>query len=291
MQPIPVVSVCLITYNHAKFIREAIESVLMQQTSFDFEVILADDFSSDGTREIVKEYAQKDSRIKPILRDKNVGPGKNFLEMLAAGKGKYIAYLEGDDYWTDPLRLQKQVDFLEHNPDYNMTVGRHQILNEKSGKFKNNRELFNINKPLSLKNYIAFNFGHTSTFLFKNNFDFPEWYATVFAGDQAFFITNTKNKKVKYFDDFFSVYRVNEGGITSSVKAQQSVKNTEKFLDKIDDYTNKKYHLLINNRKRLNKFYYYFESTPSKLLKNVIRIPILFFRWWGINVLVKFIKE
>lgn len=291
MQPTPLVSVCLITYNQAKFIREAIESVLMQQTSFDFEVILADDYSSDGTREIVQEYARKDSRVKPILRDKNVGPGINFLEMLAAGKGKYIAYLEGDDYWTDPLRLQKQADFLEHNPDYNMTVGRHRILYQKSGRLKNWRELFNINKPLTLKNYIAFNFGHTSTFLFRNPFEFPGWYETVFSGDQALFITNTKGKKIKYFNEFFSVYRVNEGGITNTVKAQQSLKNTEQFLNIIDDYTHHKYQLLINNRKRLNKFYYHFESTQNKVLRNIIRVPILFFRWWGINVLVKFVND
>src|ERR1700741_4673788 len=115
----PLVSVCLITYNHAPYLRQAIESVLAQKTSFSTEFIIADDFSTDGARDIIKEYVSKDpGRIHAILRDRNIGAGPNFIEMLQAAKGKYIAYLEGDDYWTDPNKLQKQIDFLEQHPDF-----------------------------------------------------------------------------------------------------------------------------------------------------------------------------
>lgn len=285
------VSIFMMTYNHGKFIREALDGIVNQVCNFNFDLVIGDDYSSDDTRAIIKKYTQKHSNIKLIFQSENVGPHANQFSVLKNCCGKYIAVCEGDDYWTDLSRLQKQVDFLESHPDYNMTLGRYQLYYQNSGKYRNNFELFNINKPLSLKNYIAFNFGHTSTFLFRNSFEIPDWLNTVFSGDQSIFIINAKEKKVKYFNDFFSVYRVNDGGVTKIVNSEKSYNNTKNFLNTINEYTQRKYHLLINNRKRLNKLYYYFESAGNPLLKNFIRIPIIFLRWWGINVLVKFVKD
>ena len=109
----PLLSVCLITYNHNKYIREAIESILMQKVNFTWELIIADDFSTDGTREIVLEYKEKyPDFIKLILQEKNVGATRNWIDLIIAPKSKYIAYFEGDDYWTNPYKLQKQRDFI-----------------------------------------------------------------------------------------------------------------------------------------------------------------------------------
>lgn len=122
----PRVSVCVVTYNHVSFIEQCLESILIQQTDFPFEIILGEDESSDGTRAICKEYAEKfPDKIRLFLRSRkdviyiNGNPtGRyNFIENLKAAKGKYIALLEGDDYWTDPLKLQKQVDFMEKNEE------------------------------------------------------------------------------------------------------------------------------------------------------------------------------
>jgi len=114
-----IVSVCMITYNHENFIREAIEGVLMQKTDFPIELIIGEDCSTDNTRSIVLEYASKYPEIiRPLLPEKNLGVMKNFIETLLAAIGKYIALCEGDDYWTDPYKLQKQVDFLEANEAY-----------------------------------------------------------------------------------------------------------------------------------------------------------------------------
>ena len=110
------VSVSLITYNHVKYIRQAVEGILMQQVNFSFDVIIADDFSTDGTREILTEYKNKFPNIQLILQKENVGPAQNVIDLLSAPQSKYVAYLEGDDFWTDPFKLQKQVDFLEANP-------------------------------------------------------------------------------------------------------------------------------------------------------------------------------
>src|SRR5215831_15832736 len=113
-----ILSVCVITYNHEEYIAEALEGVLKQVTDFPFEVVIGEDKSADRTREICESYAAKYPQIRILPPEENMGMMKNFWRTWKACQGKYIAYLEGDDYWTDPLKLQKQVDFLEANPGY-----------------------------------------------------------------------------------------------------------------------------------------------------------------------------
>ena len=113
----PVVSVCMITYNHADFIDQALESVLQQQVDFSFGIVIGDDASTDDTLEIIKRYQSKyPDKIEILQSTKNLGGRINFIRTLQACRGKYIALLEGDDYWNDPLKMQKQVDFLESHP-------------------------------------------------------------------------------------------------------------------------------------------------------------------------------
>ena len=134
----PLVSIICLTYNHAEYIRQCLEGFLMQQTDFSFEIIVHDDASTDGTAIIVKEYAEKyPDRFVPVLQTVNqysqgVSIGKTFLYPLA--KGKYIAECEGDDYWTDPLKLQRQVDFLENHPDYVLCSTDCMMMVEKTGE-------------------------------------------------------------------------------------------------------------------------------------------------------------
>jgi glycosyltransferase involved in cell wall biosynthesis len=131
--PQPMVSVCIATYQHAEFIAECIESVLMQETGFQWELLVGEDFSNDGTREMVFEYAQGNpDKIRVLTSDHNVGLKRNKQRLLLASRGKYIAPLDGDDYWTDPLKLQKQVGFMEENPSYSMCYHYHKVMeNEK----------------------------------------------------------------------------------------------------------------------------------------------------------------
>lgn len=121
----PVVSICCITYNHESYISQAIDSLLMQETDFPFEIIVHDDASTDGTTEIVLEYAGKyPNIIKPIIQTENQytkGGLINLRFTFPKAKGEYVALCEGDDYWTDCTKLQKQVQFLEHHPEYVIT--------------------------------------------------------------------------------------------------------------------------------------------------------------------------
>lgn len=125
----PLVSVCLITYNHVRYIAQAIESILAQRTNFKFEILIGEDESSDGTREIVLDYhGRYPEQIKLFLHDRKdviyvngKATGRwNFIDTLSRARGKYIAFLEGDDFWTDSLKLQKQVDLMEAHPEYSL---------------------------------------------------------------------------------------------------------------------------------------------------------------------------
>jgi glycosyltransferase involved in cell wall biosynthesis len=116
----PLVSVCIITYNHERYIGQCLEGVLMQETNFRFQVVIGEDCSTDNTRQVVEAYAARyPDIIIPVYQQQNVGPRRNAYEFCwPLLKGKYIAVCEGDDYWTDPFKLQKQVDFLEKNSDF-----------------------------------------------------------------------------------------------------------------------------------------------------------------------------
>lgn len=126
-----VVSVACITYNHAPYIRQCLEGFLLQKTNFPIEIIVHDDASTDGTDDIIREYALKYPELfKVILQEENqYSKGVDVLSLVfERSAGKYIAFCEGDDYWTDPLKLQKQVDFLENNPDYVMCSHNYSFL-------------------------------------------------------------------------------------------------------------------------------------------------------------------
>ena len=135
------VSICCMTYNHAAFVRQCLDGFMMQKCSFNFEVLIHDDASTDGTQDIIREYEMKyPDVIKPIYQKENqyskgIDPGLKYNAPRA--KGKYIALCEGDDYWTDPYKLQKQVDFLESHPDYVMCSHKYQIYEQESNEYVN----------------------------------------------------------------------------------------------------------------------------------------------------------
>lgn len=288
------VSVLMITYGHEKYIEEAILSVLNQKTNFKCELIIGNDNSPDRTDEIVLKLIEENTNpnflISYTKNESNLGMMPNFISIFKNANGKYLALCEGDDFWVDNLKLKKQVDFLESNLDYNMVVSNYNLYYQATNQKRQNRELFNRNQVLTLKNYIAFNFGHTSTFLFRNNFKLPNWVKNVRAGDQSIFILAVDNKKIKYFTDVFSAYRIHLESVTHKVDTAVSKSDTLFFLDRINEHTNEKYQILINHRKLLNNLYYHISSSKFKFRKKIFLILFVILRWFGVNILVKFVK-
>ncbi len=131
------VSIVCITYNHEPYLRKALDGFLMQQTTFPVEIILAEDCSTDATRAICEEYAARyPDKIRYIVRGHNVGYNQNEYEAMQAARGKYIAFCEGDDYWTVPDKLQRQVDWLEAHPDYSVCWHRCRHLMADTGEMR-----------------------------------------------------------------------------------------------------------------------------------------------------------
>lgn len=136
----PLVSICCITYNHAQFIRKCLDGFLMQQTDFPIEILIHDDCSTDGTTEIIREYEAKyPDLIFPLYEEENQYQQGKAAEIdlynYRRARGKYIAYCEGDDYWTDLLKLQKQVDFMEANPEYSVCWHRSKQFIVETGEY------------------------------------------------------------------------------------------------------------------------------------------------------------
>lgn len=212
----PFLTVCIITYNHEKFIKQALDSVLNQITDFEWIILIADDFSTDNTRKIIAEYKEiYPDKIQLLLQEKNVGPAQNFTDLITKPNSNYIAYLEGDDYWIDKHKLQEQVDFLEKNSIFS-------LVHTNVIALQNGEEIY----PPPLKPWNATNqdtdleFGlqrplaFSGTTVFRK-MDFDKYlnkkYKNVRAGDWAFWVILLLFGKAKFLNKPTAVYRIGVG--------------------------------------------------------------------------------
>lgn len=263
------VSIICTTYNQSEYISDAIESFLMQKTNFEYEILIHDDASTDGTAEIIKEYVKKyKDIIKPIYQKENKysqGIKVGYEYNIKRAKGKYIAICEGDDYWTDPYKLQKQVDYMENNPDCSLCVHMVKKIDSRSNKFIGQIAPYKNSQKFSVKDIIIGGGGFigTNSILYpKKLFDNPpEWYLNSVVGDYPLQIYLASKGTPYYMEDNMSVYRVNakgswsenmaKGGNEQAIKLYKSL-NT--LLDDINLSTEKKYNDFINEAKRRNDF-------------------------------------
>jgi len=215
----PTVSVFMMTYNHEKYIKQAIDSILMQKTNFDYEIVIGEDCSTDNTRKIINEYYDKyPGKFKLLLHEKNIGAIANQIAVLKACTGKYIALCEGDDYWTDPYKLQKQVDFLEANPDFVFTFHDAFILNQKTDEKHLRIGVRKIDEIVDLKSVIIQNNIPTASIVFRNILNsksLPDWFCKIAKGDYGLCVLLAEKGPGKFFREPMSVYRVHDGGVWS----------------------------------------------------------------------------
>jgi glycosyltransferase involved in cell wall biosynthesis len=249
----PLVSVICITYNHEKYIRDAIEGLLIQKTRFPIEIYIHDDCSTDATPGIIQEYAAKHYKlIKPIYQSVNqYSLGKKITPIvLPYCKGKYIALCEGDDYWTDPYKLQKQSDFLEKHPECALCFHAVEIISEIADQGAKIATPHKKKSIYTLKDLLKGNFIHTCSVMFRRGLfgEFPDWFYKAATADWPLHILNAQYGDIGYINEIMGAYRVHSGGIHSSKGEMEQVKGMIEIYPHINAHLNYKYSFPIKLR-------------------------------------------
>lgn len=248
------VSINCITYNHENYIREALDSMLMQKTNFKYEILIHDDASTDRTADIIKEYQNKyPDIIKPILQFENqYSKGIKVSELnMRRALGKYIAMCEGDDYWTDENKLQKQVDYMEANPECTFCFHNAIVVDQMKNKktrivipwMPENRKIFQPkNKKYTSGELQLLGFIPTASFMFPKYVveNPPKWFLDAPVGDNAIKLLASSKGYAYYIDDVMCIYRFNApNSATTKWKAENneaSIKRCERFIQMLDAF-------------------------------------------------------
>ena len=223
----PFVSICCLTYNHESYIRQCLDGFVMQKTKFPIEILIHDDASTDGTQDIIREYEAKyPNIIKPIYQKENQyskGVKVSLVYNYSRAKGKYIALCEGDDYWTDPYKLQKQVDFLESHPNYVMCSHRFDQYYEDRHRLEKEKDDTFQGADYDLQNLIGGKwFTQTLTVMYRRSaLDLKRYERYGMSMDIILFYGLLKHGKGYCFPEAMGVYRYHNGGVWSEVSQNQ----------------------------------------------------------------------
>ena len=277
----------MITYNHERYIEQAVESVINQKTTFKFRLILAEDFSTDKTRVLCQSLKAKyPEQIQLILNEKNLGVVQNARQIhkaCAESGAVYIAILEGDDYWLDEFKLQKQVDFLEANPDYTICGTDAIEFYEETQKFSDTSML--KSRPdsdygfldLAIENKIL-----TPSVLFRNlkiYSQLPQWFSKSPFGDWSLYLILSQYGRAKNLNLMGVVYRRHSQGIYSAISHYHRNRQTKeaykifikefKITDKrvIDKYRDYIFWTFIEEKDKKNKRNLMLDYIKTKKLK------------------------
>lgn len=228
----PLVSIAVLTYNHENYIKQAIDSFLMQKTNFDFEIIIGDDASIDNTQNILSNYQKKHpSRFKITYHSENIGMIPNFIQTIENCSGKYIAFCEGDDYWIDENKLQRQIDFLEKNEDFSICFHEVKIFEEESQTLKDDFITKNNKSTYNISDLVKSNFMHTPSVIIRNNFTIPQWFYDLPIGDWPLYLLLIEDKKIKKIDTPMAAYRIHNQSAWSSKKSLYKITKTITVMD------------------------------------------------------------
>ncbi|MDD4160446.1 MAG: glycosyltransferase, partial [Synergistaceae bacterium] len=219
---VPLVSICCMAYDHDKYIKDALDSFLMQKTAFPYEIIIHDDASTDSTQEIIKSYARKNPNIIPIFQKENKYSQR--IKLLPAFvypkvSGKYIAVCEGDDYWTDPDKLQKQIEYMEGHPECTLCVHASNDVSEK-GEFIKKRQRYKTDRIVPMEDLILGGGGFailaSTVYPSRLRFELPSYYFHAPVGDVPLHLFLASKGSVFYFHDNMADYRTGVPGSWTS---------------------------------------------------------------------------
>jgi glycosyltransferase involved in cell wall biosynthesis len=251
---LPKVSVCMLAYNQERFVAQAIESALAQETNFPYELVIGEDCSTDGTRDIVIDLARRHPDVIRLnLAEKNQGAKNNFMRTFAECRGEYLAILECDDYWTDPGKLQMQVDALDANPSWAICFHPAQCIfhDDLPGA-----EVYPVGwtRPVAtLDDLLLQNFIPTASALFRGGLQskLPVWFVDVTAGDWALHLLNATRGDIGFLPKIMAVYRVHSDGFWSGRSLTDQMSEIFRLLTIIDRHFEGKYSARIE-QSRIN---------------------------------------
>ena len=247
------VSVCMITYNHEEFIAQALDSVLMQETDFEYEIVIGDDCSTDRTREIVSSYYNRyPDKIKLLLPEKNLGVHENLARTLSACRGENIALLEGDDFWTASHKLQSQVDFLTSHPECSMCFHPVKWFYDESWDLTGGPE-DNSAWPASAKEFsdiediIKEIFIQTGSVMVRNRLldGYPDWIRSLYMADWPLFILYAQFGKIGCLNEVMGAHRKHAGGTCYKLGDEKIYKDMIRMYEAINAHTSLKYRKII----------------------------------------------
>src|SRR5690606_10047474 len=281
------VSVDMITYNHEQLIIEAIESILMQVVNFDIELIVVNDNSPDNTDSIIKNLLKshpKSSYIRYIKHKENIGMIPNFVFALNQCQGKYTAICEGDDYWIDSYKLQKQVDLLEKSTKYAGCGSNAIIKYENSNKLQENFRDFKSDKVFYVNKFLSHRPFHTASFIFRTKvlkqLSFP---TDITSGDRLLFIVIALTGPVYYINEVMCCYRKNDTGVSSRVTAEmlmRDIKTADWLKENYPEFQKSRY-LSFLHRTILS---YSTELRLGQMFKHILFYFILSFSFFPLNL-------
>lgn len=251
----PKVTVIVFAYNQEQYIAQAIESILMQQTDFVYEINILEDCSTDRTRAIVLDFQRRyPDKIRVDLPVQNQNNNKAFATAVCMAQSQYIALLDGDDYWTSPHKLQKQVDFLDRHPESVTCFHAVQVFYEDGSR---PARISKSQKPaLTIEDILEGLIIQTGSTMFRRSAvqNFPEWYQTAGIGDWELHIFLAQHGNAAYLDTVMSAYRKHRGGIYTSASRISVLKARVAMYEQIDAYLDFRYHKLI--RSLIGRNYY-----------------------------------
>jgi glycosyltransferase involved in cell wall biosynthesis len=227
----------MLTYNQEKYIRAAIESALMQRTTFNYEIVIGDDCSTDSTRIIVSEYAARNSdKIRLLLHPVNLGILRNLAEVLSHCRGELVAFLEGDDYWTSSEKLQKQVDFLDEHPECALCFHNATVIWENRSHVPISYNSKAQQQISSIEDLWRTNFIASCTVMWRKQLlgRLPEWFFELPYGDWALHMLCAQHGKIGYIGELLGVYRVHSAGAWSKLDIFQQLEAWIAFYESMN---------------------------------------------------------
>jgi len=241
----------MITYNHAQFIAQALDSVLMQQVNFDYEIVIGEDCSTDATREILIRYQQNfPDKVRLLLPVKNLGMISNFAETFLACRGEYVAILEGDDFWTSPSKLQRQADYLDAHPECAASFHNVAVIYENDAEAAHLFHKKALAPLFTQREIVSDFFIPTCSTMCRNGLvkQFPKWYYGMPMGDWPLHVLNAQYGLFAYIDEPLACYRVHGGGVWSQRKRRDILQGSIRAAETVNRHLGFRFDRVIRKK-------------------------------------------